>query len=102
MMATDSAALDRRPQRTAAQSPRVNSPARPILRSVGLDAPFFQDKNRAFWLLQTTGWSGYFFLRSLTGFANGLGAMWLVHTALLTATGYSLTFLMGALFRRLI
>ncbi len=28
--------------------------------------------------------------------------MWLVHTALLTATGYSLTLLMGALFRRLI
>ena len=28
--------------------------------------------------------------------------MWIVHTALLTATGYSLTLLMATLFRRLI
>jgi sensor histidine kinase YesM len=69
---------------------------------VGLDAPFFEDKNRAFWLMQSLGWSGYFILRSLSGFANSMGIMWLVHTALLTATGYSLTLLMGALFRRLI
>lgn len=101
-MASDGAALSPTSRPRARTSPRVDSPARPILRSVGLDAPFFEDKNRAFWILQTTGWSGYFFLRSLTGFANGLGAMWLVHTALLTATGYSLTLLMGGLFRRLI
>lgn len=98
-MATDSASLTQ-PDRV--DSPRIQSPARPILKGVGLDAPFFQDKNRAFWFLQTSGWTGYFFLRSLSGFANGLGLMWLVHTALLTATGYSLTLLMGALFRRLI
>jgi len=98
-MATDSVTLTQ-PRRT--ESPRIQSPARPILKGVGLDAPFFQDKNRAFWFLQTSGWTGYFFLRALGGFANGVGLMWLVHTALLTATGYSLTLLMGALFRRLI
>jgi len=64
--------------------------------------PFFDDKNRAFWILQSVGWSGYFFLRSLSGFANSMGWMWLVHTLLLTATGYSLTLLMASLFRRLI
>ncbi|QIL01869.1 sensor histidine kinase [Sphingomonas sinipercae] len=103
-MATDSVALTQpdRPERRRSETPRVNSPARPILEGVGLDAPFFQDKNRAFWFLQGFGWSGYFILRSLSGFANSMGAMWLVHTALLTATGYSLTLLMGALFRRLI
>ena len=69
---------------------------------MGLDEPFFDDKNRAFWILQTIGWSGYFFLRSLSGFANSMGWMWLVHTLLLTATGYSLTLLMASLFRRLI
>ncbi|RST30004.1 sensor histidine kinase [Sphingomonas ginkgonis] len=82
--------------------PKVRSPARPILKGVGLDAPFFQDKNRAFWTLQSIGWSGYFILRLLSGFANNMGAMFVVHTLLLTATGYSLTLLMGSLFRRLI
>ncbi|MEO6225386.1 MAG: histidine kinase [Sphingomicrobium sp.] len=69
---------------------------------MGLDQPFFDDKNRAFWILQTIGWGGYFFLRSITGFANSMGWMLLVHTLLLTATGYSLTLLMASLFRRLI
>ncbi|MBA3526976.1 MAG: histidine kinase [Pseudomonadota bacterium] len=104
-MATESVALsDRREPKAPRRidTPRIESPARPILEGVGLDAPFFEDKNRAFWFLQSLGWSGYFILRSLSGFAGGLGWMWLVHTALLTATGYSLTLLLGALFRRLI
>jgi two-component system LytT family sensor kinase len=106
-MATDSATLAQQPavkkrRRGRSDTPKIDSPARPILRGVGLDAPFFDDKNRAFWFLQSFGWAGYFFLRSLSGFANSMGPMWIVHTALLTATGYSLTLLMGALFRRLI
>ena len=107
-MATDSVKLGQQPEarqsqrRRRGETPRIDSPARPILQGVGLDAPFFEDKNRAFWYLQSLGWTGYFLLRSLSGFANSMGWMWLVHTALLTATGYSLTLLMGALFRRLI
>src|SRR3954462_2202209 len=103
-MATDSATLDRRegPPRRVADPPKIQSPAEPIARGMGLDRPFFDDKNRAFWILQSIGWSGYFFLRSLSGFANSMGWMWLVHTLLLTATGYSLTLLMASLFRRLI
>ena len=106
-MATDSATLAQQPavkkrRRGRSDTPKIDSPARPILKGVGLDAPFFDDKNRAFWFLQSLGWAGYFFLRSLSGFANSMGPMWIVHTALLTATGYSLTLLMGALFRRLI
>jgi sensor histidine kinase YesM len=86
-----------------AQPRRVpKGPARPILEGVGLDAPFFADKNRAFWVLQSIGWSGYFILRTLSGFANSMGAMFIVHTLLLTATGYSLTLLMATLYRRLI
>ena len=72
------------------------------LEGVGLDRPFFDDKNRAFWVLQSIGWTGYFILRSLSGFANSMGAMFVVHTLLLTATGYSLTLLMASLYRRLI
>ncbi len=82
--------------------PRPKGPARPVLEGVGLDAPFFDDKNRAFWVLQSIGWTGYFTLRSLSGFANNMGAMFVVHTLLLTATGYSLTLLMASLYRRLI
>jgi sensor histidine kinase YesM len=81
---------------------RSKGPARPILAIVGLDRPFFDDKNRAFWVLQSIGWTGYFILRSLSGLANSMGAMFVVHTLLLTATGYSLTLLMASLFRRLI
>ena len=103
-MATDSATLDRRATapRRASDSPRIQSPADPIVRGMGLNRPFFEDKNRAFWILQSIGWGGYFFLRTLSGFANNLGWMLLVHTLLLTATGYSLTLLVGSLFRRLI
>ena len=103
-MATDSATLDRRATgaRLRPTCPNIHSPAAPIARGIGLDRPFFDDKNRAFWILQSIGWSGYFFLRSLSGFANSMGWMFLVHTLLLTATGYSLTLLMASLFRRLI
>src|SRR5438552_3202275 len=103
-MATDSAILERRAAtpRRGPGTPKIQSPAEPIARGMGLDRPFFDDKNRAFWILQSIGWGGYFFLRTLSGFANGLGWMLLVHTLLLTATGYSLTLLMASLFRRLI
>jgi sensor histidine kinase YesM len=103
-MATDSATLDRRAalQSPKSDPPKIQSPAEPIARGIGLDRPFFDDKNRAFWILQSIGWSGYFFLRSISGFANSRGWRFLVHTLLLTATGYSLTLLMASLYRRLI
>src|ERR1700710_486431 len=65
-------------------------------------SPFFHDKNRAFWLLQSAGWAGYFVLRALGGLANAMGLLFIVPTALSTATGYSITLLMAAIFRRLI
>jgi sensor histidine kinase YesM len=64
--------------------------------------PFFEDKNRAFWILQSVGWAGYFTLRTLSGIANNMGWSFLLHTALLTGTGYSITLLMSAAYRRLI
>jgi sensor histidine kinase YesM len=104
LMATDSATLDRRAAtpRRVADGPKIQSPADPLARGMGLNQPFFEDKNRAFWILQSIGWGAYFLLRSISGFANSMGWMWLVHTLLLTATGYSLTLLMASLFRRLI
>jgi len=103
-VASDSARVIDMPASAAAtrETPSINTAARPILKGVGLDQPFFDDKNRAFWVLQSIGWGGYFILRSLSGLANAMGAIFVVHTLLLTATGYSLTLLMGSLFRRLI
>ena len=74
------------------------------------EEPFFEDKNRAFWILQSAGWGGYFILRTLSGIANyargdsWLGIEWghVLHSALLTAAGYSITLLMAAAYRRLI
>jgi len=64
--------------------------------------PFFDDKNRAFWILQSTGWAGYFMLRTLSNIANEKVWSYVIHTALLTAAGYSITLLMAAAYRRLI
>jgi len=104
-MATDSATLRETTARQRAAAPEYSanqSPAAPIVRGIGLDRPFFDDKNRAFWVLQSIGWTGYFLLRTLSGFANSMGWMWIVHTLLLTVTGFSLTLLMATIFRRLI
>ena len=89
-------------QNSQVEAWRPKGPAKPILTGVGLDGPFFDDKNRAFWVLQSIGWTGYFILRSLSGIANSMGWMFVVHTLLLTATGYSVTLLMASLYRRLI
>ena len=57
-----------------------------MARTLLKEAPFFEDKNRAFWTLQSVGWAGYFVLRALGGIANGVGWIYVVPTALNTAT----------------
>ena len=73
---------------------RPPSPASP--------AVFFDDKNRAFWLLQGGGWTGYLLLRVTSGIANGLGLPFLIQALVSAATGYSMTLVMAALYRWLI
>lgn len=63
---------------------------------------FFADKNRAFWLLQTGGWGFYFVLRALGGLANRMGLTFIIPTLIVTITGFSLTLLMAAAYRRII
>ncbi len=63
---------------------------------------FFDDKNRAFWMLQAGGWAGYLLLRSAQGIANGLNVSFIIPVLVSTATGYSLTLVMAAVFRTLI
>ena len=91
------------PGRALAAAPvAAQGPGPPVRWKASASTPLLDDKNRAFWVLQSIGWSGYFILRSLSGIANSMGAMFVVHTLLLTATGYSLTLLMASIFRRLI
>ena len=63
---------------------------------------FFADKNRAFWLFQGGGWGAYFLLRTLGGLANRMGLTFILPTIIVTATGFSLTLLMAAAYRRVI
>ena len=97
----------------ALTAPAANEPVKAALRRRGerrarapfrlrQQQPFFEDKNRAFWILQSVGWAGYFVLRTLSSIANAMGWSYVIHTALLTATGYSITLLMAAVYRRLI
>jgi two-component system LytT family sensor kinase len=88
----------------AAAPPREARPARsPNWQPLRLrQQPFFDDKNRAFWILQSAGWAGYFILRTLSGLANSMAWSFILHTALLTAAGYSITLLMAAIYRRVI
>ena len=65
-------------------------------------AVFFDDKNRAFWLLQGAGWTGYLALRITSGIANGLGLPFLIQVLVSAATGYSMTLVIAAIYRFLI
>jgi len=64
--------------------------------------PFFQDKNRAFWNLQSAGWAGAFVLRGISGMANGQPVSFLIPVLISTITGYSLTLIMAVIFRKLL
>lgn len=64
--------------------------------------PFFEDKNRAFWNLQSVGWAGAFTLRGISGLANGQPLSYLVPVLISTISGYSLTLLMAVIFRWLL
>ncbi len=64
--------------------------------------PFFEDKNRAFWLLQSAGWTFYLMLRMASGVGNGVSLSFLIPVLVSAATGYSITLVMGAIFRSLI
>jgi signal transduction histidine kinase len=64
--------------------------------------PFFGNKNRAFWNLQSGGWAAVMILRTLSGVANGVPISFLVPVVISTITGYSLTLLLSVVYRHLI
>ena len=64
--------------------------------------PFFADKNKAFWQLQTAGWGGYLVLRTATALANSFPFESVIRLVFQVATGYSLTLLLAAIYRSVI
>ncbi len=64
--------------------------------------PFFDDKNRAFWTLQSVGWTFYLLLRLANAVGSDSGMSALVHALVSAATGYSITLMLATLFRNLI
>jgi len=63
---------------------------------------FFENKNRAFWILQSAGWLAYLLLRLLSGFANEMSLSFALPAIIVTATGFSFSLLMAAAYRRII
>ncbi|MEO1047596.1 MAG: histidine kinase [Pseudomonadota bacterium] len=64
--------------------------------------PFFASKNRAFWILQLTGWGGYFLLRTVVALANGQPVDLLAVLLVTTITGFSITMVLSVVYRQLI
>jgi len=64
-------------------------------------APFFADKNRAFWRLQTIGWGGSALLRAMTNIANGKPDQ-IVLTLIATVTGFSISLILSVIYGHLI
>jgi len=60
--------------------------------------PFFEQKNRAFWMLQAAGWSGYLVLRSVSSISNGLSLAVIVAVAIESIIGYCITLLLSTLY----
>ncbi|HEY9091256.1 sensor histidine kinase [Parasphingorhabdus sp.] len=64
--------------------------------------PFFGNKNRAFWNLQSAGWAGVLALRGISGLANGQPLGFLLPIIISTITGYSITLLLSVIYKQLI
>ena len=64
-------------------------------------APFFADKNRAFWRLQLVGWAGAALLRATANIANGMPEK-LVLTLIATVTGFSISLILSVVYGKLI
>ena len=66
------------------------------------DQPFFSNKNRAFWNLQSAGWAGVTALYAVTGIANGQPLSFLVPVLISAVTGYSITLILSVIYRYVI
>ncbi|MEP7348572.1 MAG: histidine kinase [Sphingorhabdus sp.] len=66
------------------------------------DQPFFSNKNRAFWNLQSAGWAGALLLRGASVLANGQPISFFVPVLISAVTGYSLSLILSVIYRYII
>lgn len=74
------------------------------MRPPVLSRPFFEDKSRAFWVLQAAGWSGYLLLRTVSSISNSFDVDTVLSVMINAIVGYCLTLLLSvlyAMYRRL-
>jgi len=64
--------------------------------------PFFKDKNRAFWRLQSIGWGGALILRTATIIANDLPLDFLLLVIVSAVTGFSISLVLSVIYGQLI
>ncbi len=64
--------------------------------------PFFSNKNKAFWRLQTLGWGGAMLLRAMSTLANAQPLSSLVLVFIEAVTGFSISLVLSVAFRQLI
>ena len=60
--------------------------------------PFFEQKSRAFWMLQAAGWTGYLVLRTVSSLSNGLSIDVVVAIIVESIVGYCITLLLSTLY----
>ena len=65
-------------------------------------APFFANKDRAFWRLQMTGWGGVMVLRGMSAIANGQDPSFLALVFIEAVTGFSISLILSVVYGRLI
>ena len=63
-----------------------------------LSRPFFEDKVRAFWMLQAAGWSGYLLLRTVSSISNEISVDRIITAIIESIVGYCLTLLLSTLY----
>jgi sensor histidine kinase YesM len=60
--------------------------------------PFFEQKSRAFWMLQAAGWSGYLLLRLISSISNGPSLDVIVPVVIESIVGYCVTVLLSTFY----
>jgi len=63
-----------------------------------LSRPFFEQKSRAFWILQAAGWSGYLVLRAVSNLSNNKTFESLLAVVIEAIVGYCITLLLSTLY----
>lgn len=90
-------------RRTAAKSENRHSNRGPAAGLLPFHpAPFFKDKNQAFWRLQIMGWGGAMLLRVITNVANDKPLDFVITTLIAAITGFSISLILSVIYGRLI